>query len=66
MPPIGQKDAGIIIVTHRKEGYFASLLEPNKNIKINNTTLDDKAVLLKHNDIIFINHIPMQFLWTDK
>ena len=46
MPPIGQKDAGIIIVTHRKEGYFASLLEPNKNIKINNTTLDDKAVLL--------------------
>ena len=46
MPPIGQKDVGIIIVMHRKEGYFASLLEPNKNIKINNTTLDDKAVLL--------------------
>lgn len=66
MTRIDHEGVGIIIVTHRKEGYFASILEPNKNIKINSTALGDKSLLLKHNDIIFINHIPMQFLWTDK
>ena len=63
---VGHKGAGIIIITHRKEGYFASILEPNENIKINSTALTDKSSLLKNNDIIFINHIPMQFLWTVK
>lgn len=61
---IGHKGVGIIIIAHRKEGYFASILEPNENIKINNTALADKSILLKNGDIIFINHIPMQFTRT--
>jgi len=66
MTRIGHKGVGIVIITHRKEGYFASILEPNENIKINNKELTDKSILLKNSDIIFINHIPMQFLWTEK
>lgn len=46
MTQIGHEGVGIIIVTHRKEGYFASILEPNKNIKINSTALGDKSLLL--------------------
>ena len=63
---IGHKGVGIIIIVHRKEGYFVSVLEPNENIKINNTALADKSIFLKNGDIIFINHISMQFLWTVK
>ncbi|GFO73185.1 hypothetical protein BJAS_P3848 [Bathymodiolus japonicus methanotrophic gill symbiont] len=66
MTRIGHKEVGILVITRRKEGYFASLLEPNDNIKINNSGLTDTAVLLQNNDIIFINHIPMQFIWTVK
>jgi hypothetical protein len=47
MTRIGHEGVGIIIVTHRKEGYFASILEPNKNIKINSTALGHKSLLLK-------------------
>lgn len=61
---IGHKGVGIIIIAHRKEGYFASILEPNENIKINNTALADKSILLKNGDLIFINHILMQFSRT--
>lgn len=66
MTRIGHKGVGILIITHRKEGYFASILEPNNDIKINNSVLAGKSVLLQNNDIIFINHIPMQFIWTFK
>lgn len=64
MTRIGHDGAGIIIISRRKEGYFASVLEPDDNIKINNKALTDKSILLKNSDIIFINNTPMQFLWT--
>lgn len=66
MTRIGHKGVGILIITHRKEGYFVSILEPNDDIKINNSVLADTTVLLQNNDIIFINDIPMQFIWTVK
>jgi pSer/pThr/pTyr-binding forkhead associated (FHA) protein len=64
MTRIGHEGVGIIILTRRKEGYFASILELNENIKINDVVFPDEAIMLKNNDIIIINQTPMQFLWA--
>ncbi len=61
MTRLGRGGSGIIIITKRKEGYYLSMLEPNDNIKINNQALADQTLLLKNNDVILIDNIPMQF-----
>ncbi|RLA25144.1 MAG: FHA domain-containing protein [Gammaproteobacteria bacterium] len=67
MTRIGHKGAGIIIISRRREGYFASVLESDDNkISINNITLMDDSIQLKNNDSIMVNNIPMQFIWTQK
>ena len=61
MTRLGRNGAGLIIVTRRKEGYYVSMLEPNEHIKINDTPLADKTVLLKNNDVLLVDNVPMQF-----
>ncbi|MBE0470095.1 MAG: FHA domain-containing protein [Methyloprofundus sp.] len=58
---LGREGSGIIVITRRKEGYFVSMLEVNNEIKINGTELADKTLLLKNNDTLIIDKIPMQF-----
>jgi len=61
MTRLGRDSSGMIIITKRKEGYYLSMLEHNDNIKINNQALADQTLLLKNNDVILIDNIPMQF-----
>ncbi|MDF1584364.1 MAG: FHA domain-containing protein [Methyloprofundus sp.] len=58
---LGREGSGIIVITRRKEGYFVSMLEVNNEIKINGTELADQTLLLKNNDTLIIDKIPMQF-----
>ena len=61
MTRLGREGSGIIIITRRKEGYFISMLEVNDEIKINGAELADQTLLLKNNDMLIIDKIPMQF-----
>ena len=61
MTRLGRSGSGIIIVTHRKGGYYVSILEADESIKVNNTPLADKTLLLKNNDVLLVDNIPMQF-----
>ncbi len=61
MTRLGRNGAGIIIITRRKEGFYVSTLEPDDSIKINNEALGNQTILLKDNDVIFIDSLPMQF-----
>ncbi len=65
MTRIGQAGSGIMIITHRKEGFFASVLEPAEDLKVNNRALENKSILLKNSDLIYINKIPMKFSLTE-
>jgi len=61
MTRLGREGTGIIVISRRKEGYFVSMLEANNQIKINGVELDDQTILLKNNDILVLDKIPMQF-----
>jgi len=61
MTRLGREGSGIIVITRRKEGYFISMLEVNNDIKINGTELADQTLLLKNDDMLIIDKIPMQF-----
>lgn len=65
MTRIGRDGTGIIVITHRKTGYFASVLEPDDNLRINNIALTDNSILLKNSDILLINNISMKFIWPE-
>ncbi len=61
MTRLGRNGAGMLIVTRRKEGYYVSMLETDEHIKLNNKPLADRAVLLKNNDVLLVDNVPMQF-----
>jgi len=61
MTRLGREGVGIIVISRRKEGYFVSMLEANDYIKINGKELANQTVLLKNNDILIIDKVPMQF-----
>lgn len=61
MTRLGRNGSGIVIVSRRKEGYYASLLEVDERIKINNIPLADRTVLLKNNDVLLVESVSMQF-----
>mgnify|MGYP000193826882 FL=1 len=61
MTRLGREGSGIIVITRRKEGYFISMLEVNDEIKINGAELADQTLLLKNDDMLIIDKIPMQF-----
>ncbi|NOQ13622.1 MAG: FHA domain-containing protein [Methyloprofundus sp.] len=64
MTRLGRSGAGIIIVTHRKGGYYVSMLEADERITVNNAPLADKTLLLKNNDVLLIDNVPMQFFMS--
>ncbi len=55
------RNGGLIIVTRRADGYYISVLESDKHIKLNKIPLEDKTILLKNNDELLIDNISMQF-----
>lgn len=61
MTRLGRNGTGIIIITRRKEGFYVSTLEPDDSIKINDSPLGSQTILLKDNDVILIDSLPMQF-----
>ena len=61
MTRFGRNGSGVIIVTRRKEGYYVSMLEHDEHIKINSAPLADKTILLKNNDELIVDNVPMQF-----
>lgn len=61
MTRLGRNGSGTIIVTRRSDGYYVSMLEANPNIKVNDTPLADRTVLLQNNDLLLVDNVPMQF-----
>ncbi len=55
------RSGGIIIISHRTDGYYISMLEPNDSITLNDSPIADKTILLKNNDVLLVDKIPMQF-----
>jgi len=64
MTRLGRSGSGIIIITHKKGGYYVSMLEADEHIKVNNTPLADKILLLKNNDVLLVDNVPMQFFMS--
>lgn len=60
---IGNKKAGIVVISRREEGYYISNLDHDieKKHKVNNIPIGNKPVLLNHNDIVAVDKINMQF-----
>lgn len=61
MTRLGRTGNGMVIVTRRADGYFVSLLEPDERITINGSRLGEHSILLKNDDILLIDNVPMQF-----
>ncbi|MDO9212743.1 MAG: FHA domain-containing protein [Methylococcales bacterium] len=61
MTMIGEHGSGIVVISKRKEGYFASTLESTGIITLNNQPLDDKIIKLEHHDVLVVNNMTVQF-----
>lgn len=60
MTLLGDPGTGIVVISKRKDGYYASVLEKADAITINTEPLDDKTVKLKHNDVLVIGNLTVQ------
>lgn len=62
MMVLGEPGQGLVAITKRKEGYFASILENVNPITINDMPLGNRTLLINHNDILVIgNNMSVQF-----
>jgi hypothetical protein len=61
MTMIGEQGSGIVVISKRKDGYFASVLENVGTITLNNQSLDDKIIKLNHHDVLVVNNTTIQF-----
>jgi pSer/pThr/pTyr-binding forkhead associated (FHA) protein len=62
MMVLGEPGQGLVAITKRKEGYFASILENVNPITINDVPLGNRTQLINHNDILVIgNNMSVQF-----
>lgn len=62
MMMLGEPGQGLVAITKRKEGYFASILENADPITINNVPLGNRTLLVNHNDVLTIgNNMSVQF-----
>lgn len=61
MVQVGRSGSGIIVISKRKDGYFASTLENTGTITVNDQPLSNKIVKLNDNDLLSINDIVLQF-----
>lgn len=61
MTLLGEQGSGIVIISKRKEGYFASTLEDADKIMLNSQPLGDKIIKLDHNDVLVVGNTTVQF-----
>ncbi len=61
MTRLGREGAGVVVIAHRKEGYYISALQGDESLAVNQQPLGDKIVKLHHADVIVVDKIPMQF-----
>jgi hypothetical protein len=61
MTRLGRDGAGVVVIARRKDGYYVSALQGNDNLSVNKQALGDQTLLLKNNDIIEVDKIPMLF-----
>jgi predicted component of type VI protein secretion system len=61
MTLLGESGSGIVIISKRKDGYFASVLENTDTITINEQPLDNNTVKLNHNDVLVLGNMTVQF-----
>ena len=61
MTRLGREGAGVVVIAHRKEGYYISALQGDDSLAVNQQPLGDKIVKLHHADVIVVDKIPMQF-----
>ncbi len=61
MTMIGEQGSGIVVISKRKDGYFASTLESKGIITLNNQALDNKIIKLNHHDVLVVNNTTVQF-----
>jgi 23S rRNA-/tRNA-specific pseudouridylate synthase len=61
MTRLGNSGSGVIIISKRKDGYFASALENSDKIMINNVPIENNYRKLNNNDVVVINDISLQF-----
>jgi hypothetical protein len=58
---LGREGSGVVVVAHRKEGYYLSALQEHDSLMINNQPLGDRIVKLNPDDVIVVDNVPMQF-----
>lgn len=61
MTRLGNTGSGVVVISKRKDGYYATALENKGTLKVNNTPLGDHYMKLNQNDIIVINQTSLQF-----
>jgi hypothetical protein len=61
MTMIGEPGTGIVVISKRKDGYFASILENIGVITLNNQPLADSMVKLAHHDVLVVSNTTIQF-----
>jgi hypothetical protein len=61
MTMIGEPGTGIVVISKRKDGYFASILENIGIITLNNEPLADSMVKLTHHDVLVVGNTTIQF-----
>jgi pSer/pThr/pTyr-binding forkhead associated (FHA) protein len=61
MTLLGERGSGLVVVSKRKDGYFASVLENIGIITLNKQPLSDTSVKLNHNDVLIVGNTTVQF-----
>jgi pSer/pThr/pTyr-binding forkhead associated (FHA) protein len=61
MTLIGEQGRGMVIVSKRKDGYFASILEKTDTITLNAQPLGRNTLKLNHKDILVVGQTTVQF-----
>jgi Inner membrane component of T3SS, cytoplasmic domain len=61
MTRLGREGSGIVVIAHRKEGYFISALQEHDSLVVNHQPLGDRIVKLHHADVVVVDKVPMQF-----
>ena len=61
MTMIGEPGSGIVVISKRKDGHFASVLEHTGVITLNNEPLANNMVKLNHHDVLVVGGMTVQF-----
>lgn len=61
MTLLGDHGTGMVVISKRKGGYFASVLENIGIITLNKQTLAETSVKLNHQDVLIVGNITVQF-----